>query len=186
MVKSAGEHWVCSVLARLGWGAALTRDGMERTDILAVRADGKRPTVEIQVKAATDAGDRSNWLLGMKAQQRALSSREWFVFVLVPAAPDAAPRAFVVPRDHVAAAAWIVHMDWLTDPAAPPGKRNTPVAQARVNVEAWEAYEGRWDLLNASAHQAGVLLPPWFRPLAMSNRVGLPPGHPWQQLLPTW
>ncbi len=27
MVKSAGELWVCSVLARLGWGAALTRDG---------------------------------------------------------------------------------------------------------------------------------------------------------------
>jgi len=31
MTKSAGEHWVCCVLARLGWGAALTRDGLERT-----------------------------------------------------------------------------------------------------------------------------------------------------------
>ncbi len=36
MPKSAGEHWVCSVLARLGWAVALTRDGLERTDILAV------------------------------------------------------------------------------------------------------------------------------------------------------
>jgi hypothetical protein len=31
MTKSAGEHWVCSVLARHGWAAALTRDGLERT-----------------------------------------------------------------------------------------------------------------------------------------------------------
>lgn len=52
MTKSAGEHWVCSVLARNGWAAALTRDGLERTDILAVQvaADSRTP-IEIQVKA---------------------------------------------------------------------------------------------------------------------------------------
>ncbi len=37
-------------------GAALTRDGLERTGILAVRADGDRPVVAIQVKAARENG----------------------------------------------------------------------------------------------------------------------------------
>ena len=64
---------MCSVLARLGWGAALTRDGLERTDILAVQAGGNRRMVEIQVKAASDNGRRTNWMIGEKAQQPARS-----------------------------------------------------------------------------------------------------------------
>ncbi len=57
MTKSAGEHWVCSVLARYGWAPALTRDGLERTDILAVQASGStRTPIEIQVKALNDVG----------------------------------------------------------------------------------------------------------------------------------
>lgn len=52
MTKSAGEHWVCSMLAQHGWGAALTRDGLERTDILAVHTTAPgRPMIEVQVKS---------------------------------------------------------------------------------------------------------------------------------------
>jgi hypothetical protein len=52
MTKSAGEHWVCSVLSRYGWAAALTRDGLERTDILAVQTEGSgRQAIEVQVKS---------------------------------------------------------------------------------------------------------------------------------------
>jgi hypothetical protein len=186
MTKSAGEHWVCSVLARLGWAAALTRDGLERTDILAVHSQQPRRMIEVQVKTANDHG-KPNWLIGPKAQQRALSEREWFTLVLLPAS-DAwhAPRTFTVPRDHVAAAAWIVHQDWLTDPSAPIGTRNTPVEKARVNVDIWEGYEDRWDLLNESAYDAPVLLPTWVRHVALQERVGLPPDHPWRATLPEW
>ncbi|MET7469078.1 hypothetical protein ABZS35_10070 [Micromonospora sp. NPDC005599] len=185
MTKSAGEHWVCSVLARLGWAAALTRDGLERTDILAVQGEEPRRMVEIQVKTANDLGDRSNWLVGAKAQQFALSEREWFAFVLLPTgAAWQAPRTFVVPRDHVAAAAWIVHHGWLTDPSVPVGQRNTPVERARVNVEVWAGYENRWDLMNQPASSAPVLLPEWVRDLAQEKRVGLPPGHPWKAEVP--
>jgi hypothetical protein len=35
LVASAGEHWVCSVLAGLGWSPSLTREGVARTDVLA-------------------------------------------------------------------------------------------------------------------------------------------------------
>jgi hypothetical protein len=42
MVKAAGEHWVASMLARHSWAPALTRDGLERTDILAAKVTGER------------------------------------------------------------------------------------------------------------------------------------------------
>jgi hypothetical protein len=38
LVKSAGEHWVCRVRSRPGWTAALTRDGIARTDVLAANS----------------------------------------------------------------------------------------------------------------------------------------------------
>ena len=46
-------------------------------------------------------------------QLTAASEHEWFVLVLLPELP-LPPRAFVVPRDHVCAATWIRHQDWLT------------------------------------------------------------------------
>ena len=90
------------------------------------------------------------------------------------------------PHDHVAAAAWISHMNWLTDPSAEPGKRNAPVERARVLAPVWSRYENRWDLLDGSACKAPVLLPPEYRELALDPRVGLPPQHPWHSGLPEW
>ena len=46
---SSGECLVCGVLAQFNWAAALTREGVARTDVLAVNADTGR-TVTIQVK----------------------------------------------------------------------------------------------------------------------------------------
>lgn len=48
MTKSAGEHWTCAELARSKWAPALTRDGIARTDILAVATHlMDRPMIEI-------------------------------------------------------------------------------------------------------------------------------------------
>ncbi len=187
MTKSVGEHWACATLARHGWAPALTRDGMERTDILAVATHlAHRPTVEIQVKTTLSPGDRMSWPLGEKAQLPDRSGHEWFVLVSIPTVHADPPRAFIVPRDHIAAAAWIVHMAWLTDPLATQGKRNAPVAQARIKVENFEGYEDRWDLLPIPTPEVPVLLPPSLRDLSQESRVGLPPGHPWEQHLPSW
>jgi len=188
MTKSAGEHWVCSVLARLDWGPALTRDGLERTDILAVRSTETRRMVEIQVKAANarHRSENTNWPINAKAQQFALSEREWFVFVMLPISGWQAPRSFVVHRDHVSAAAWISHQDWRTDLSAVAGKRNAEVDAARVTLATWLGYEDRWDLLDNSAFDAPVLLPQRLRGLARDPRVGLPPNHPWTEHLPNW
>ena len=186
MTKSAGEHWVCSVLSRLNWGAALTRDGLERTDILAVRADDSRQMIEVQVKTATGATDKTSWPLGSKSQLASRTDREWFVLVALPADVKQAPRSFVVPRDVVAAAAWISHQDWLTSPDAEPGKRNAPVDRSRVLLPIWASYEDRWDLIDKPTTDAPVLLPPRYRELALDSRVGLPVGHPWLKELPVW
>ena len=184
LVKARGEHWVCSVLAGLGWSVALTRDGLERTDILASHAQTSR-MIEVQVKAASHTA-KPNWLLNKKAQQVARSDREWFVLVALAEEPWGLNRAYVVPRDHIAAAAWISHQHWLTEPGVPAGQRNASLDQTRVQAVTLTGYQNRWDLLAAAATAAPVLLPPRFRTYAEDRRVGLPPGHPWNTSLPTW
>lgn len=184
--KSVGEHWVASELARRGWAPAFTRDGLARTDILAVHTSPERPMVEVQVKATVSTPTRASWPLGEKAQLPPASEREWFVLCIIDPDVTVPARGFVVPRAHVAAAAWIAHMSWLTDPDVPVGKRNAPVERSRVSMKTFHAYEGRWDLLEQSAYEAPVLLPSNFRGLAVEPRVGLPADHPWKRGLPIW
>lgn len=184
--KTVGEHWVCANLARQGWAPALTRDGVERTDILAVAAHlHDRPTVEIQVKTASGDGKATSWILGTKSQLPSKSNSEWFVLVALPSWPRPM-RSFVVPRDHVAAAAWVVHMNWLNDPTVAPGKRNVGVERARIRVEVFVGYEDRWDLLGSPTQEIPVLLPAWIRERSLDPTIGLPAGHPWQVHLPDW
>lgn len=188
LVGSAGEHWVCSVLATQGWAVALTRDGLAHSDILAVQSQPPRLMIEVQVKTASH-GTRS-WRVNRKAQERALSCREWFVFVLLGERSWDAPRGFVVPRDHVAAAAYIAWKNWRTDPDVSEEKlkkRNTPIDQARLGECDVLGYQDRWDLLSEPTSQAPVLLPPHFRTLALEeDRVGLPEDHPWKSHPAEW
>lgn len=184
LVKSAGEHWVSSVLSRLGWAVALTRDGLAGTDILGVRTVTGQ-MIEVQVKASSPTKN-PRFILGAKGCVPALTDREWHVFVALPAEPWDRARAFIVPRDHVAAATWISHMEWLTNPTAPPGTRNTPIGNARVDWRISARYEHRWDLLERLARDAPVMLPPRYREWAQEERVGLRPDHPWLGRLPNW
>jgi hypothetical protein len=186
--KTIGEHHVAAEMARRGWAPALTRDGLERTDILGVLTTGtERVLVEVQVKTARGARMESiSWPLGEKSQRPSAHQREYFVMVAVPDDDALPPRSFVVPRIHVAAAAWIEHMDWLTSPGIEPGKRNAPVERSRVRLATFEKYENRWDLLESEQDAAPILLPGRFRDLALDARVGLPPRHEWIDALPTW
>ncbi len=186
--KTIGEHHVAAELARRAWAPALTRDGLERTDILAVLTQGQdRRLVEVQVKAARGpVWNRISWPLGTKAQGPSLHAREYFVMVAVPEDLTRSPRSFVVPRAHVAAAAWIEHMNWLTEPGVQPGQRNATVERSRVWLTTFARYEDRWDLLLLDEPDAPVLLPGHFRDLATDQRVGLPPDHSWRTDLPEW
>jgi hypothetical protein len=71
------------MLSRAGWSPALTRDGIARTDILAVATHVEtRPAIEIQGKTATGSGPK--WVLGKNSQDLDRSGREWFVLLAVP------------------------------------------------------------------------------------------------------
>jgi len=187
MTKSAGEHWVCSVLSRHGWTAAVTRDGLERTDILALQTEGPgRQTIEMQVKLIRSRAADKRWPLGGKSQRPSLSQHEWYALVMLDEdVPTAAPRTFILPRDHVAATACI-GLNWLTDPDARPGTRNAPLSQARVGLEAVQSREDRWDLLGTPTDSVSVMLPKHYCDLAVDPGVGLPEGHPWKEELPEW
>ena len=186
LTTSIGEHWVCSMLARHDWAAALTRDGLERTDILAVGTTLEdRPLVEIQVKTATGASEKTSWALNRKAQQMAQSPREWFVFVACRHC-RVGRVGFVVP-----ATAWRPRCGWCTRTgsltrAARPGARDAALDRARVRMNVWAGYEDRWDLLATPTDEVPVLLPGWVRERALEARVGFPAGHPWCDDLPGW
>ena len=142
--------------------------------------------IEVQVKSIRGASDSVSWPVGLKSQSPAVHDREWFVLVAIPAKPLQRIRNFVVPRDHVAAAAWIEHMHWLTEPGIAPGQRNVGVDRARSHLSTFRDYEDRWDLLLSSTDEAPVLLPAAFHGWATQDRIGLPPHHPWLAGLPVW
>ena len=171
-------------MARHGWGAALTRDGLEHADILGVHSSTRR-RVEVQVKTASFM-PKPNWRLNPKAQEPSKSDHEWFVLVALGPTPSEGTMGYVVPRDHIAAAAWISHENWRTELGAELGKRNAGVDQARVPAAVFEHYLERWDLLQAPTSEVPVLLPANYRDLALTDRVGLPPAHPWRERMPAW
>jgi len=118
------------------------------------------------------------------AKLPSVADNEWFVLVAIPKDTTLPPRGFIAPRDHVAAAAWISHMAWLTEPGVPNGQRNAGVERARVKGEVFAGYEGRWNQLMTPTTEVPILLPPNYHRLALAPRVGLPPNHPWRDDIP--
>jgi hypothetical protein len=137
--------------------------------------------VEVQVKtSATHA--KPSWRLGEVSLAR--GEREWYVMVALGESVEKRPRCFVVPRDHVAAGAWINHNAWLTSPDVPVGKRNTPMSGARAGIDVWKDYEERWDLLRERGDEVPVFLPQWMREAWLRDGISLPPDHPWWTAMP--
>lgn len=173
LTKSIGEHFVCSVLAQVGWAASLTRDGIARTDVLAIHSD-TGAMIQVQVKTSS-TWNRPSWHLGAIALAK--QPNEWFVLVVLGPTETERPRCFVVPRNHLAAAAWMGHNSWLYEPGIPKGQRNTSMDRARTGADMLAGYEERWDLLVAK--RVPVLLETKWRDRMKEKQIGLPPGHPW-------
>jgi hypothetical protein len=185
VVGSAGEHFVCSVLAQLGWAAALTREGVAHADVLAVRASAERQMIEVQVKTKS-WNRRPKWPMGHWMEPSA-SNRQWYVFVLLAPDPGERPTCFVVPHDHVTAGTHLGHQAWRTDPAVPAGKRNTPLTRTMAGIDLWERYKEAWELLEKPADEAQIRLPMWLRPLIDEPRIEFPNWHPWRESgIPDW
>jgi hypothetical protein len=48
-----------------------------------------------------------------------------------------------------------------------------------MGLDVWVRYEERWDLLDESAYNSPVLLPPHFRQLLDEPRINFRHWHPW-------
>jgi hypothetical protein len=173
LTKSAGEYFVCYQLARHKWAASLTRDALERTDVLASHTPSGA-LVAIQVKAANaDAAATLPWPVGTKAIQPPRGDNEWYAFVAL--AGDGGPTTWIVPRAHVAAVAWAGWHAWRYDPAHE-GKRHSGLESTRLGPGNFSGYAERWDLLELPTSRVPVLLAE--RDLAKIEKEGLPDGHP--------
>lgn len=184
--KSVGEFWACCKLAMNGWAPALTRDGLERTDILAERnADkslkpGEVSLISVQVKTSRN----ERWPLNVDRIGAQRNDAEWFVLVGW-ADKTQELSSYVVPRDHVCAAAWLYHMAWLRAPGFE-AKRHCPPSQARVDGEVFTGYKDQWALLLKSTSSVPILLPHWLHEVALRQECALPEWHPWSKKLPNW
>ena len=170
-------------MARLGWGVALTRAGLEHADILGVHSS-TRHLVEVQVKTASFM-PKPNWPVNPKAQEPSTSDREWFVLVaLGHSASEERLRVCCTARScwggSVDISRGLAHAAGVLA-----GRRNAGVDRARVGADVFERYLDRWDLLLEPTVDAPVLLPSHYRELALSDRVGLPPGTPGIRSCPT-
>lgn len=179
-IKSIGEFYACTRLAMNGWHPALTRDGIERTDILAIDAENSR-AISIQVKTTSSHG----WRLNIPKINASKQNTEWFVLVKVDI-DSSRLQSFIVPWDHLTAGAWALHQNWLTDPDQKPGKRNAGADKAIIGTDVFSSYEDRWDLLENATDEAPVLLDQTIRELILGPRIGLPDWHPWKDNPPSW
>ena len=185
-VKSVGEFWTCCKLAMNGWAPALTRDGLERTDILAERSHAPFDVTQISVQVKTSRNER--WALNPAKIGSQRSLYEWFVLVGWNE-NEQTLSSYIVPRNHVSAGAWLGHMRWLTDPTAK-RNRNCGPEQARMDVSVFGDYKDRWDLLLKPTSQTPILLPHELNEFALiadASNSKLPEWHPWSgDSLPEW
>ena len=106
-MKARGEHWVCSVLAGLGWSVALTREGLERTRHPGCpewpddRGAGQGRQLHAQTELARQPKRAGPGQLGPRVGSYSSPSAKSLGGSL---------GGFQIPRGHVAAAAWIGHM----------------------------------------------------------------------------
>lgn len=181
-IKSVGEFWTCTKLAMDGWSPALTRDGLERTDILAARTVTPFAVshIEVQVKTST----YNKWYLNPIKIGVSRDENEWFVLVQWNQEIQTLT-SYIVPRNHVSAGAWLAHMQWLHEKDTK-RKRNCGVDQARIGTDVFDSYKERWDLLTQKTSSVEILLPSWMHETALREECKLPDWHPWSVDLPQW
>jgi hypothetical protein len=130
---------------------------------------------------------RPHWPLNLKAQEISKSDREWFVLVSLGQRHSEGRREFVVPGDHVSAATWISHESLRTESgirrasAMPEWTRREFKQPSSPGISTVGIY-----CCSRAGYDASGLLPPHYRKLALTQRVGLPPGHRWVVDLPGW
>lgn len=171
---AAGAYYTAAQLSQRGWAASLTVGNMPRTDLVAQEMGPSARLIAVQCKAANAGG---SFQVGLRGELPSPpGSNEWYVFIEL-FEPDRRPSFYVVPRNVVAAFAWVGHRAWLTGTRRDGSPRRNGSMRS-IQAHEFAAYREQWDLLDAPADEAPYMLPEWFFGWLDDPRVGLPDEHP--------
>jgi hypothetical protein len=170
LIGAAGEYYVAAELSLRGWLATPTIKNAPGTDVLAQYRE-KGILVAIQTKTASLG---NQFMVNASIERPSSANNEWVVLVKLHAL-GSRPSFFVVPHNHVAAAAYAQHMRWLKTPGVG-GRPHVDNPRRMLKANEFLAYEDRWDLLlRPTSDVPNLLGADYAECIAL---WGVPPGHP--------
>jgi hypothetical protein len=170
LTGAAGEYYVAAELSLRGWLATPTIKNAPGTDVLAQYRE-KGILVAIQTKTASFG---NQFMMNAGIERPSSAENEWIVLVKLHKL-GSRPSFFVVPHNHVAAAAYAQHRRWL----ATPGRAGQPHRDnPRRTLRAHQLlnYEDEWDLLLRPTSAVPNMLGDDYAECIA--QWGVPSGHP--------
>ena len=170
LTGAAGEYYVAAELSLRGWLATPTIKNAPGTDVLAQYRE-KGILVAIQTKTASLG---NQFMVNATMERPSSANNEWVVLVKLH---EMRTRAsfFIVPHNHVAAAAYAQHRRWLATPGRD-GQQHRDTPRRMLIAKQFLGYEDRWDLLLQPTSEAPNLLGADYADCV--SHWGVPPGHP--------
>lgn len=170
LTGAAGEYYVAAELSLRGWLATPTIKNAPGTDVLAQYRE-KGILVAIQTKTASLG---NQFMVNASMERPSSANNEWVVLVKLHEL-GSRPSFFIVPHDHVAAAAYAQHKRWLGTPGRG-GRQHRDNPRRMLIAKQFLDYEDRWDLLLRHTSEVPNLLgADYSECIAL---WGVPPGHP--------
>lgn len=169
LTGAAGEYYVAAELSLRGWLATPTIKNAPGTDVLAQYRE-KGILVAIQTKTASMG---NQFMVHESIERSSAADNEWVVLVKLHEL-GTRPSFFILPHDHVAAAAYAQHRRWLGTPGRE-GKQHNDTARRMLIAKQFVGYEDRWDLLLRPTTEVPNLLGDDHAECI--SLWGVPPGH---------
>jgi hypothetical protein len=169
LTGASGEYYVAAELSLRGWLATPTIKNAPGTDVLAQYRE-KGILVAIQTKTASMG---NQFMLNASIERPSSADNEWVVLVKLHEL-GSRPSFFVLPHDHVAAAAYAQHQRWLGTPGRA-GQPHNDNPRRMLIAKQFLGYEDRWDLLLQRTTEVPNLLADDYADCI--TQWGVPPGH---------
>ncbi len=170
LTGAAGEYYVAAELSLRGWLATPTIKNAPGTDVLAQYREAGI-LVAIQTKTASFG---NQFMMNAGIERPSMADNEWVVLVKLHEIKSR-PSFFVVPLNHVAAAAYAQHRRWLGTPGQG-GQEHRDNPRRTLIAKRFLDYEDRWDLLLQPTSAVPNLLGADYAECIAA--WGVPPGHP--------
>ena len=149
---AAGEYYVAAELSLRGWLATPTLKNAPGTDVLAQYRE-RGILLAIQTKTASFGNP---FMMNLGIERVSSAENEWVVLVKLHEL-GTRPSFFVVPHNHVAAAAYALHRRSLATPRRD-GQPRRDHSRRTLRAHQFLDYEDQWDLLLRPTSEVANLL----------------------------